>query len=158
MLYTHKYPNVLGFCPLRHYGVLSEHRHRLVGMKYIHEECARKRNKKELLMFAAFVVLLFAAAAALAQRTFPLNKPVPDEVVACFEKQAAVDIADAGEMGRAIALAHMRVGNCAVMQGMFVYTKKVHQQRNGWRVYEGTIGKVPVFVPTNWKAEGEVDT
>ena len=92
-------------------------------------------------------------------QTFKLYSPKPEvEIIQCFSKQAAIDIADAGnrEARTAVFLAHFREGSCVWMTSVATYYPQVY--RNGaYRVYVGRIGSITVYTPTDWIAEGETD-
>jgi len=109
-----------------------------------------------------WVILLLLALVAMAREvradTFKLNTPMPEESVYCFSEKSANDIADAGspDAGASIILAYFRTGECVIMKAVIVYSRKVHQHGN-IRVYEGKVGAITVFNPTDWVAEGEKD-
>ncbi len=89
-------------------------------------------------------------------RTFKLHEAIAEESIVCFTKQAAVDVVDAGAGGQAVLMAHFRKGTCVQIAAMIVYSRSVH--RNGKvRVYEGKVGIITIFAPTDYVAESETD-
>lgn len=105
----------------------------------------------------AIVLLLVYAGVCAAQQKFKLHQAGPESNVSqCFERQAAIDIADAGNSfaREAIFRAYFKTGTCVIMTSVASYSHQIY--RNGdYRVYEGRVGTVTVFTPTSWIGTGE---
>lgn len=100
------------------------------------------------------IIALVALVGVAQAKEFPLNKAFPDQGVICFDRKAAVAIVDSGAQD-AVVIAHLNAGSCFIGKAMTVYTRLVHH-KDGYHVYEGTIGKVKIYTPTDWLAEKEI--
>ncbi|TSC64561.1 MAG: hypothetical protein G01um101491_247 [Parcubacteria group bacterium Gr01-1014_91] len=100
--------------------------------------------------------LLFISGQSLAQDTFKLNERLMEKGSYCFVQQAAIDVANGGniEAATAILQAHINDGACVVMHAVIVYSRRIYQYEN-IRVYEGRVGGITIFNPTLNVAEGE---
>lgn len=106
---------------------------------------------KYLLILAALVFLEDSYA-----QNFPLNKAIPDKAIVCVTKAAAVSIAESVEQvqGELVLVHLMSAGTCFAIEGMMVYTAKVHETKTHFYVYQMTFGKLTGYVPTNMKSDG----
>lgn len=121
----------------------------------IYDEAREYPRRVIFLVFLVFVIAVLIVHPARAANTFALNKPIPEESLFCFDREAAQAVALAPtDVNVAVSL--FRNGRCIIAKAVVIYTKRVYD--NGTlRVYEGTIGKVQIYAPTDWKAESEVD-
>lgn len=132
-------------------------RYQIVGQHFGHTKCIERRVG--ILSFLGLLVFVFAVSLAHAEKTFPLGKPIQEQgVLACLEKEAAVNIANTiANGGQAELLVHLYINFriCSRVATTIVYSTKVHQvvlpDKTKLNVYAGIAGNVPLFVVFEWE-------
>ena len=108
------------------------------------------------------ILLLLIISRAQAQvQTFPLHKPITEEVFICLEKGDAIDVLSAIRKGPEDfkRVAHDKVTNaqCGSVLLSVTYREVVYEVEQGgyYAVFRGTAGTETIFIPAvNWKAQG----
>lgn len=103
------------------------------------------------------LAMLFVPVLCLAQDTFKLNTEFRGEGPVCRTIQAAIDVANGGNLQAAdkILEAYVKDGSCGIVSDVIlIYSREVYRYGE-FRVYEGRMLGRTVFSPTLARAEDE---
>jgi len=104
---------------------------------------------------AIAIALIACVAHGAEPQRFRLGVPVLEQIDACLDREAAIELARASAAGdqeraRAVASLLAAEGRCGLVRGTLVYHRQLFRQDardTVFTVYEASIGAIRIYIP-----------